>query len=280
MSTRSWLILATSFVVGIGFFVYLLGTAPNSPSSSDVGPADSQLIYAIEQNRPHASLAAAVEQDKLSSGTPLSQVSRLHVPFVPAKLVPPEGSAASALEGLWDSAEQGDAAANYSIFRILQECFAKLAWGFSSSSLDCAGVSEDNLARRIEFLERAAALGEPNAQVEYVAAAGSSFEQALDIAQNLPEFQDFRQKSMRFLQAAASSGNVRAMSALAEAYERGALTTRDPVAAYAYAYAAQRSGVGADQAAWVGVLRRSLTPEQRQLGDNQASSILRTCCGL
>jgi hypothetical protein len=182
MSTRSWLILATSFVVGIGFFVYLLGTAPNSPSSSDVGPADSQLIYAIEQNRPHASLAAAVEQDKLSSGTPLSQVSRLHVPFVPAKLVPPEGSAASALEGLWDSAEQGDAAANYSIFRILQECFAKLAWGFSSSSLDCAGVSEDNLARRIEFLERAAALGEPNAQVEYVAAAGSSFEQALDIA--------------------------------------------------------------------------------------------------
>lgn len=179
----------------------------------------------------------------------------------------------------------GDAAANFSLYRILARCHFLRLGESTDASLDCSNVSVGDIESRLDYLTAAAAAGDPNAQIEYPVAASSRFVDAdfnpdgQKIAENPEAYLEYRRQAIAFLHAGALSGNVRAMNAVAEAYSRGLLVERDPVAAYAYALAAERTGLSPGHAPWVRRLESRLTPEQRARGDQWARQILHACCG-
>jgi hypothetical protein len=108
------------------------------------------------------------------------------------------------------------------------------------STLDCSSINQDYSV--FDLAKYAAESGDPQAQLDFPALAAFAFnedEAALD--QEL--LVEYKSLSRKFLEASAKGGNVEALQRLAESYEAGRFTPKDPKLSYAYTLAyAQKTG--------------------------------------
>jgi hypothetical protein len=274
---------SVKWILLIGGIALILAVLPDDLRREDgsIPPVGITATPPTAEGREAVAAPKGVASDQ--GKMPSSLRGRAFLPPPPRPI--PSGNAAEAIDQLKGLASQGDAGARYAIYQVLESCYFQLLRERSSDTLDCKGVGEDDIALRLDHLQAAAEAGDPNAQLQYPVAASAAF---LDstfrpdgerIAANLDEYLRFRERSMAFLHAGASSGNVRAMNAVAEAYSMGLLVGKDPVAAYAYALAAERTGLSPRHTPWVSRLESGLTPQQRARGDQWAREILHSCCG-
>ena len=218
-------------------------------------PADAAAPPATAQVAPFATMKAARRAHRDPRG---------ETPF-------PHGNYASELPALKDAANRGDAYTAYTVFQILDLC-AKLPMLRASNvppersdsltneerraskaqakfvgeiETDCKDVPPADIADRLVFLDRAAAGGDESAQTNYVnsALAVLAFDNRQDVVRNAEEIVRVKAEGMRYMEQAAAAGNTRALFNLAVAYRDGQVVSADPVMAYAYLEALQRTGL-------------------------------------
>jgi TPR repeat protein len=197
-------------------------------------------------------------------------------------------------------AKSGNAAIAYSLFKELRQCLfldrqlddlkndvnsngvSNKSASAQLDSLDakikrCEGISEETAKSYLDWLDLAARSGNTDAQVAYITEFGlaaQSESHRFDTAW----LEDYKSKSIRYLQSASSGGDVNAMLALATTYWAGDLVPQDKVSAYAYWYAVAESGLvpQSERAlpAWESQMTQEEVERARRLGD----SLLSNCC--
>ena len=198
------------------------------------------------------------------------------------------GNARKIYDDLIGNAKAGDAAAAYELTRVLSACRTRPQFPATEErayiephpGLECGGLGDAEFEGIVELLRLAAHGGVIEAQIDFLPVASVPFEDAQYLASHIPEFQRYRDDAIGFLNRAAMRGSVDAMVSLSNQYDGGVLVGRDPVYAYAYAWAAQQSGlVGATFHNHVDGLEAQLTPEQRARALQMGNEIRRRCCG-
>ncbi|HJU39812.1 MAG TPA: hypothetical protein VJ724_09590 [Tahibacter sp.] len=214
---------------------------------------------------------------------------------------PRPGSALDALNAADAAAKQGDAQAAYAMFVAIKRCqepllardmrdleaarsrpadYQRLLERNETTLRECAGVGPEEIARGYAGLMLAAERGDVLASLVYATTGSEAFSGSTTDMLSAPEkLIEYRQNAMRFLHAAADRGSVQAMQALANAYARGVITTRDPVKSYVYTYAeyllAPADPLARRQADDAG---SGLSAEQIGAAQGQARAMLERCC--
>ncbi|HIE5353514.1 TPA: hypothetical protein ACXNP2_000061 [Stenotrophomonas maltophilia] len=89
---------------------------------------------------------------------------------------------------------------------------------------------------------------------------------------------EWKSNASSFLTAAANSGSVDAVIALARANENGVIVDRNPTEAYAYFLAARRVVPVAAPDALLGRYKKELSAAQQQAALSRADAIYQSCC--
>lgn len=95
----------------------------------------------------------------------------------------------------------------------------------------CAGLTKEDFDAALAMLDRAAAEGLVEAQVNYADLAGVILAGREEYRFDAARQQNYRQKAMAYLQQAARDGNPAAYFNLSAAYKDGLIVPRDPGAA-------------------------------------------------
>jgi TPR repeat protein len=141
----------------------------------------------------------------------------------------------------------------------------------------CQGLSSTELQDYGHWIELAAKRGSVAAQIAYptiFAELLSSPEHALDEAW----ISDYKANSLNFLQSAAHSGSVDALSQLAHIYRDGLMAPKDTTMAYAYAYAVSRSGLVVSTPKLLEMWAQAMTPEEVAAAQQRGAEIYQACC--
>jgi hypothetical protein len=107
---------------------------------------------------------------------------------------------------------------------------------------ECARLPAGLLARRLEFLEAAAAQGDVRARVDYASYPPEYFSTTEGLIRHADKVVDFKAKAATWLHAAADRGSALALLKLAGIYREGVLVERDNVTALAYYLAWDEAG--------------------------------------
>ncbi len=204
------------------------------------------------------------------------------------------------LVDLEQQAKAGDAAISYSLGLALKACFdldahyedlqraveekevggdAGLAMlkALDAKREACKGLSSDQLRSYGQWIELAAQQGNLNAQLAYPAIFGqllSTEGHALDVVW----IEKYNTNSMNFLQSAAGSGSIDALSQLAFVYDDGLGVPPDKARAYAYAYAVSLSGLVPSADKLLALWGQGMTPQEIQQAQVMGNSIYQGCC--
>ncbi|WP_123648890.1 hypothetical protein [Lysobacter enzymogenes] len=106
----------------------------------------------------------------------------------------------------------------------------------------CAGLNDGQLGALEYWVTRAARLGHTQAQLQYFAIATAKYDTPEKIAADFDEIGRIRAEALAHLTAAASKGDPTALFTLASYYQKGTLSKRDPVNAYASMRLLQQEG--------------------------------------
>lgn len=181
---------------------------------------------------------------------------------------------------LSQKAREGDGQAAYKLAQMLIACATADQASLEEYGLDCTGVSQEMLAQRSDFFTLAAINGVAKAQIHHSAIVGADkFLDADTAVKNLNEFMKFRDMTWGFKMRAAQGGSVEALVDIGLHYEQGVLRDRDIVSAYAYVFAAQRTGMlRADTNDLLNQWEEGMQPDQIEDAQRRANEILRWCC--
>lgn len=117
---------------------------------------------------------------------------------------------------------------------------ARIKAGRAQQARECAhatGVNEKNArALALQWTERAAALGDADAQALYASLAFAEYDARSAIA-HAEELRDRRRVAREYLQRSLASGDALALQQMSASYQSGTLFTADAEAAYRYLYA-------------------------------------------
>jgi len=139
----------------------------------------------------------------------------------------------------------------------------------------CKDLLLDPLSREeiFEAITYAAEHGVVKAQLDYAGYASGIFEDekyALDI----DLIREFKENTVRFLEAAGNSGESGAYVRLSDMYNNGAIVAKDPVMSYAYAEAYVRTGSNKRAASYLSAVSAGLDGAQIRRGKEIANQIL------
>lgn len=126
----------------------------------------------------------------------------------------------------------------------------------------CAGLNDEQLGALEYWVTRAARLGHTQAQLQYFAIATAKYDTPEKIAANFDEIGRIRAEALTHLTAAASKGDPTALFTLANYYQKGTLSKRDPVKAYAYMRLLQREGSVQSAGEILDKWRREMAPDE------------------
>lgn len=145
----------------------------------------------------------------------------------------------------------------------------------STSEGLCKDLSLEPMSREEIFraITYAAEHGSIKAQLDYSLYASRIFEDekySLDI----DLIREYKENTVRFLEAAGSSGQPQAYVRLSDIYKNGALASKDPVMAYAYAEAYFRTGSSRYGASFLSTASSGLDGAQLHRGKEIANQIL------
>lgn len=200
---------------------------------------------------------------------------------------PPEpvlvGNAASMVNAALQQAETGDASSAYHVFRLLNACRMADLNSTADSALPaqlsgCGELPEELLQRRLEFLDKAARLGDINAQLDYGSYFSEPFADVEYLAKNPERFERLRSDVQQFLRSAAASGSVEALLRLGNLYEDGLLATQDSVQAFAYYWAVDRSGLYPLSGQGLVRLSQGMTQQEVLEATRRGQAIFERCC--
>lgn len=139
----------------------------------------------------------------------------------------------------------------------------------------CASIDKKIIAERASWLGMAAEAGLLQAQLIYAVQAEELLGGAQGMLQNPESVQRHRANAMRYLDSAASTGNIDAILVLSDVYQGGVLTPRDPVAAYGLRLASLTVSPGWADPRVVAQWGRDLTPAQRSAAENYSREFIR-----
>jgi TPR repeat protein len=141
----------------------------------------------------------------------------------------------------------------------------------------CKGLSDEQLSGWVQWVELAASRGSVTAQVAYPTLAGQLL-LLPDHVLNTVWIDEYKANSRRFLESAAATGSVDAMSQLAFFYSEALMTPKDMTTAYAYAYAVSQTGLVKHGQKMLELWERDMTPEQIEIARRRGAEILNRCC--
>lgn len=155
-----------------------------------------------------------------------------------------------------------DASANGEHIRITPEGLCK--------DLSLKPLSREEIFKAITY---AAEHGNIKAQLDYSLYASRIFEDELHSLD--PDLiREYKDNTVRFLEAAGSAGQPQAYARLSDIYKNGALASKDPVMAYAYAEAYFRTGSSRYGASFLSNASSGLDGAQLRRGTEIANQIL------
>lgn len=140
----------------------------------------------------------------------------------------------------------------------------------------CAGLSNEQLGTLEYWVTRAARLGHTKAQVQYFTTATAKYDTPEKITANFDEIGRIRAEALTHLTSAASKNDPTAMFMLANFYQRGTLTKRDPVKAYVYMRLLQQEGSVRSSAKILDTWRREMSPDQIKRAEAMVASKMGT----
>lgn len=282
-------LVCAAFVLGAFFLLQRLGDEDGSRGADAAGfiePASELDDSPIESQRAmervsagEISVAAPVRQD-----TPqLIVAPEIRKPFKRRRDQALVGNAAAFLDAAIQRAEAGDARGAYDAFRLLHACrttdFDSAATGGSGSQLSgCSEIPEELLQRRLEFLDKAARLGDINAQLDYGAQFSEPFGDAMFLARNLQSFERLKADIHRFVHSAAERGSSEALLQLGNFYEDGVVVREDRIQAFAYYWVADQTGLYPHSGSHLVRLSQGMTHQEALEAARRGQAILERCC--
>jgi hypothetical protein len=174
-----------------------------------------------------------------------------------------------------------DAEAAYELLDVNLRCQidreAAVGGGHIPSTTEelCSDLSLKPLSREEIFkaITYAAENGSIKAQLDYASYASRIFEDE-KYALDTELIREYKENTVKFLEAAGRSGEPHAYVRLSDIYKDGALTPKDPVMAYAYAEAYVRTGSSRYGASFLSNASSGLDGAQLRRGKEIANQIL------
>lgn len=230
-------------------------------------------FIAQHHSEPHPSKA----NELANFSQPVARAARGNseraAPIRPATNATPRGSA--------PNASDADAATAYELVEMNLRCQidrdASAVGGHVRSTTDelCKNLSLEPLSREEVFkaITYAAEHGNIRAQLDYSLYAARIFEdeqKSLD-----PDvIREYKENTVRFLESAGRAGESQAYVRLSDLYKNGALASKDPVMAYAYAEAYFRTSSSRYGGSFLNNAKTGLDGAQLRRGKEIADQIL------
>lgn len=206
----------------------------------------------------------------------------------------PRGRALDVIAALQPRAEAGDNDAAFYLFLKIEACRYQLYHGgggraapvrgdsvesqlLARTSPECHGLTPEHYRTNLRWLEQAADSGLIMAQLSYAGNAEAVVGNSSQMLANPEKVIAYRRKAMGYLHRAAANGSVGALHSLGDAYHYGVLAPRDPVRAYAYAYAETLALPRYGQFR-LGNYAKQLDPSQLAAATQQGRRIYDACC--
>lgn len=210
---------------------------------------------------------------------------------------PPPGRAVDVIAALQPRAEAGDADAAFYLFVKVEGCRYQLYHGqgnegrpppgaddtleaqlIARTPPECHGLTLEQYQSNVRWLEQAADSGLVMAQLSYAALPEAVVGNSSQMLANPEKVVAYRRKAMGYMHQAAAGGSVEALHSLGNAYNYGVIAPRDPIRAYAYAYAeelAMPSKYGQER---LNAYASQLNASQLATATKQAKGIYDACC--
>lgn len=202
------------------------------------------------------------------------------------KLAPmPEEPVLALYQSLKPLADAGDTQAAVQLFQATMRCILLPRRDGTNSALDhierdlddCPGVGQQHIDEAFRLLLWAAESGNDEARLEYANSAFFQYSKPSEFLEHPNFVSEYRERYLRFLEAAISQGNVTALANLANSYRAGGEVDADPFKAYAYEFAMltvqpEELRGNLDYSA------AQLTPEQIAAAQRLAAQIVKRCC--
>ncbi len=198
----------------------------------------------------------------------------------------PDGNLAGNLSLLKSQAYSGHPEIAYALARDLFACYGKSQNDSDAFPTDpstsykekCRGLTNQDFLSAVNLLTYAAQSGDVNAQNSYMGEIGSWIDKHPELQYKSNFTSNYARNSLIFLQRAAASGNVDAMISLATVYNSGIITNRNPVDAYAYMYAASKTGLIPASQRLLSLWQHKLPPSDVAKGVSRGEAIYLNCC--
>lgn len=222
------------------------------------------------------------------SQQPNTHEAKLHIAHrspEPAKL--PSGNLAANLPSLEARALAGHPEIAYSLAEQLFACYRKsqpsedpfVTDSSTTFGEKCSGLADSDYQTGVKLLTYAATAGDVNAQNAYVVEVGSWIDHHPELVYQPGYTTTFATNSMNFLHSAAANGNVEAMINLSNAYDMGIITPADRVAAYAYMYSANKTGLVPSTQRLLTIWKSQFSSNEVLMGTRKGDEIFKNCCG-
>ena len=200
--------------------------------------------------------------------------------FRSASRNPLAGSLSGVVNANRQRALEGDGDAAYAVFDALYRCVQMEGSPSSSDAVqrnDCAQLIDDR-ANYLRYLLIAAQAGNVDARLAYGTVAGAAFEDAEYLVKHPREFEEYRRRTVDFLNAAATQGSADALVKLAYLHADGILVDSSPVIAYGYLWAVSQTGLFENARLGLEQMSQGMSPADVAAGIAQGERVLQTCC--
>lgn len=199
----------------------------------------------------------------------------------------PAGDALTYVRSLEDASRRGDAVATYKVFLATLDCANTLKRtppaGVENGDIaqplaECEGLLSDESIVKTDWLSLAAEQGSVEAKLMYPVNPEYTLGDAQEYLRSPERVMEWKQRSMRYLDEAASIGSQDALLSLSRAYENGVITRKDPILAYAYAAAAERVSPVPYLAEGLEQLKSAVPAKDVRQADLLIEKIASNCC--
>lgn len=290
MKNKRYFLVSAVLVAGLASLVYWeeIRSAFSGWSSADRAKSGLALVgQADEFESSH--LEKGIKSEKSQAAYVLGKSTQS-----------PSGNAMEIISALRPLAESGDRKSALLLYLKLSSCHSALTSVPDQSEVEayrkagadndllknaaqaleeCDGVSDELLAERGVWLEAAANAGLVEAQILYAIDSSAILGNESEMLRDPEKVQRYKSSAMRFLNDAASGGNVDALMRLGNAYDKGVITRQDSVRAYAYLRAAQLVKPDVVPSGLVSTFQSGVPNSQISRANEIAQSIAKACCG-
>ncbi|UXA61293.1 hypothetical protein M0D48_20720 [Xanthomonas prunicola] len=240
---------------------------------------------------PVVSSATLVKADNKARGANLRETANT--------VQVPTGSYGQVVKRLERSAQLGDAEAALGLYLKSNACVQALSTqltddeikayaaagikpeqlenSISGAMADCKDATPDMLAKRGQWLRRAAEEGNVDAQLLFATDSEAVIGDARDMLRDPSRVAQYKKDAVAFLARSASKGNVDAMSRLGDIYRDGILAPKDLAASYSYYRAAEDREPGL-YGSILTRMRSQMTAAEVSASERRAASISGECC--